>query len=193
MSGWIKISRNITNHWIWQDAEKLRWWTDLLMMAAWEERKILVGKQMVTLRRGQMVASKAFLYQRWGRSKTMVYPFLKLLEEEKMIAITNEHRISIITITNYDKHQNTASDAAENATRDTVESAASDAASGAIGNPISDAASGAANKEYKEINKEKNIYRERPDFRKYRPCHSPAYTDAQTYDVNDLWQQKQGN
>lgn len=34
MSGWIKISRKINEHWLWEDANKLKWWIDLLLMAA---------------------------------------------------------------------------------------------------------------------------------------------------------------
>ena len=33
MAGWIKIYRDIQEHWIWQDANKLKWWLDIILMA----------------------------------------------------------------------------------------------------------------------------------------------------------------
>ena len=105
MSGWIKIHREITKHWIWCDAERLKWWLDLLMNAAYEDRQELVGKQLITLRPGQIVASVASLCKRWRRSRMMVAPFLRMLEDEQMIVKKVDKNISIITISNYDKYQ----------------------------------------------------------------------------------------
>ncbi len=179
--GWIKISRNITSHWLWQDAERLRWWIDILLMAAWEEKKILVGRQMITLRRGQMVLSKSFLYRRWGRSKAKINPFLKLLVDEQMITLDNKHNYCLVTITNYNKYQNMTSDSTEYSTECATKSA------------TECSAKSSTNKEYKEINKEKNIYGERADLRKIRPYQRPANSIEQIFDVNDLWQHKQPN
>lgn len=105
MAGWIKISREIANHWLWQDAERLKWWLDLLFLAAWEEKRQLVGKQLIILQKGQLVASLSYLCKRWGRSRTMVEPFLNLLIAEEMITKEVGRNISIITICNYGKYQ----------------------------------------------------------------------------------------
>jgi hypothetical protein len=104
-NGWIKIRKSIYNHWLWQDAEYLKWWIDLLLMANWEDDEKLVGKQLVTLKRGQLIASMSFLMNRWDRSRKMIEHFLNLLQEKEMITKEVKHNISIITITNYDKHQ----------------------------------------------------------------------------------------
>ena len=105
MGGWIKISREIEDHWLWQDADRLRWWIDMLFMASWKENKQLVGKQLVSLRRGQLIASISFLCKRWGRSRSMVEPFLTLLHEEGMISKEVGNNVSIITVLNYEKYQ----------------------------------------------------------------------------------------
>ena len=105
MGGWIKISTDIAKHWIWNDAERLKWWIDILFMASWRENKQLVGKQLVSLRRGQLIASISFLCKRWGRSRSMVEPFLTLLHEEGMISKEVGNNVSIITVLNYEKYQ----------------------------------------------------------------------------------------
>ena len=103
--GWIKISRNITEHWLWQDSERLKWWLDLLLMASWKEQSKLVGKRIVTLQKGQIVASVTFLCKRWKRSRSMVEPFLEALQKEGMISKDVCKNISIISVLNYEKYQ----------------------------------------------------------------------------------------
>jgi DNA-binding transcriptional regulator YhcF (GntR family) len=104
--GWLKISRGIVNHWLWHDAERLKWWLDLLLMAAWEEKQILHDTHIVTLRRGQMVASVSFLTERWKKSNKTILRFLNMLEDEGMIRREMLHRqTSIITICNYESYQ----------------------------------------------------------------------------------------
>ena len=112
MAGWIKISTDIAKHWIWNDAERLKWWIDILFMASWKDNKQLVGKKLVSLRRGQLVASISFLCKRWGRSRSMVEPFINLLQEDGMINKEIGNNVSIITVLNYEKYQaNNSTDA----------------------------------------------------------------------------------
>lgn len=102
---WIKIDTDIVGHWIWQDAEKLKWWLDILIMASWKDRQQLVGKQLINLRRGQLVASLSYLCKRWNRSRTMVENFLKTIQEGGMISRVCENNVSIIEVTNYEHYQ----------------------------------------------------------------------------------------
>lgn len=105
-NGWIKISRNITEHWLWDDGEKLKWWLDLLLMAQWEDKKVMYDSHLYTLQRGQMLASISFLTERWKRNRQTVIKFLKLLEEENMITRkVMDRQTPILTICNYDKYQ----------------------------------------------------------------------------------------
>lgn len=106
MAGWIKISRGIANHWLWQDAERLKWWLDLLFLAAWEDKQVLHDSHLFVLRRGQIIASISFLSERWGKSHPTIMKFLRLLEGEDMIKRSTIYRqTSILTICNYEKYQ----------------------------------------------------------------------------------------
>lgn len=105
MAGWIKIHRDISKHWIFQDAEKFKWWIDLLMMASHEEYKTLNKDSLVTLKRGQLLVSLSFLASRWGRSKEKVLNFLRLLESDNMIERISDRKSTTITICNYDSYQ----------------------------------------------------------------------------------------
>lgn len=105
MAGWIKIHREITKHWIFQDAEKFKWWIDLLIMASHEEFKALVNGDLRCLKRGQLTVSLSFLSLRWGRSKEKVLNFLRLLESDHMIERKADRKSTTITICNYDSYQ----------------------------------------------------------------------------------------
>lgn len=111
MAGWIKINRKIIEHWLWQDAERLKWWLDLLFMASWEERKTTHDAHLITLQRGQMVASIGYLKDRWGKNHQTILKFLKTLETEGMITRKVLYRqTAIITICNYESYQAPDSD-----------------------------------------------------------------------------------
>lgn len=110
MAGWIKIHRDISKHWIFQDAEKFKWWIDLLMMASHEEFKTLNKNSLVTIKRGQLSVSLSFLSSRWGRSKEKVLNFLRLLESDNMIERVSDRKSTTITICNYDSYQDVPED-----------------------------------------------------------------------------------
>ena len=100
-SRWIKIDTAITEHWIFTNAEYFNWWFDLLSMITWEERKVLHGNRVLTLKKGQIIASSNFLSERWNRSRPTIIKYLKLLEKEGMIKRgTLYGSIAIITICN---------------------------------------------------------------------------------------------
>ena len=104
--GWIKINREIVNHWLWSDAERLKWWLDLLFLANWDDKKVLHDSHLFTLKRGQIIASVAFLCERWEKSNKTVVKYLQMLESEKMIKRKVVHRQTpIITICNYELYQ----------------------------------------------------------------------------------------
>lgn len=113
-TGWLKISRGIVLHWLWEDANRLKWWLDLLLMAAYEKKSVYVNTRLVEVQRGQMVASLAFLCQRWGISKPTLLTFLKLLESEGMIERTLDHNISLLTICNYETYQTSDKEVLDN-------------------------------------------------------------------------------
>ena len=110
MAGWIKIHRDISKHWIFQDAEKFKWWIDLLMMASHEEFKTLNKNSLVTIKRGQLSVSLSFLSSRWSRSKEKVLNFLRLLESDNMIERVSDRKSTTITICNYDSYQDVPED-----------------------------------------------------------------------------------
>lgn len=105
MGGWIKIHRDIAEHWIFQDECKFKWWIDLLLMASFEDKKQLVGERLIELKRGQLIVSLSFLAKRWNKAKGTILKFIELLESEQMIDRYTDRKVTILTICNYDSYQ----------------------------------------------------------------------------------------
>ena len=106
MKGYIKLHREIQNHWLWEEPRRLRAWLYLLFEAAWEPRTIPWGKdESVTLCRGQIATSIRKLNGRWGYCTETTLALLKLFEEQGMITRETSAKRSLITIVNYEKYQ----------------------------------------------------------------------------------------
>ena len=105
VTGWIKIHRELGKHWLAQDMEKLGRWIDLLLLANYEDGKVLVGDSLITLKRGQMLMSFSFLSKRWNCSKSTAAKFIELLESDGMVERYTERRATILTICKYDSYQ----------------------------------------------------------------------------------------
>lgn len=110
MSGWIKIHRDIEKHWIYTDNNKFKWWVDLLLHTNFEDKKVLIGSQVIDCKRGQCVMSLKNWADRWGVSKDTARNFLNLLEKEGMILHENLTKTTRITICKFDTYQDSLHD-----------------------------------------------------------------------------------
>jgi DNA-binding transcriptional regulator YhcF (GntR family) len=105
MSGWIRIDRDITSHWIFKDEWKFRNWVDLLTLVNHSEQKVNLKGTVLTCKRGQTLCSLDTLAKRWNCDKSKVRRFLKLLESDSMIELKSEHITTRLTICKYDTYQ----------------------------------------------------------------------------------------
>ena len=97
--------REIQDHWIYRNPLWYRWWSDMLFWASYKNSKILVRKQVVELKRGQLCGSISYFTKAWATTKEQVIDFLKLLQSEGMIEKKTDRNITIVTICNYESYQ----------------------------------------------------------------------------------------
>lgn len=109
MSGWVKIQRDISDHWLWQDKpfSKGQAFIDLILMANHSDKKMLFGNEIEVVKRGSVVTSELKLMERWGWSKAKVRRFLSMIEEESMIEMKKDRKKTTINLVNYSKIQDT--------------------------------------------------------------------------------------
>lgn len=111
LNNYIPINRRIFEHALWTEdrpKSKFEAWIDLIRSARFEdgEASALIGGRIVKWNRGEFPASLRFLAERWKWSKNKVDDFIKLLENDGMIARRTAKGTSqnIITLCNYDSY-----------------------------------------------------------------------------------------
>lgn len=105
-SGWVKLHREITDHWIWDcEFSYAQAWVDLLLKACHKPNKLMIKGQVIELKRGQQARSEVTLSKEWKWSRGKVRRFINQCLKDGMIECEATHLTSIITICNYDSFQ----------------------------------------------------------------------------------------
>lgn len=103
--GWIRLYRSIRKHWLWEDAEKLKWWIDILLQANHQDRKVLIGNELMNIERGSFHTSIIKLSDRWQVDRKTVKKFLELLEKDGMITLKTSKKGTTLKVSNYEGYQ----------------------------------------------------------------------------------------
>lgn len=99
--GWVKLHRKLLE-WKWYgDAHMVHLLVHLLLTASHEERR----HKGLTIKRGQVVTSIKELAEALGASETSTRRRIKRLKSGGFLTIKVAHRITTITICNYDSYQ----------------------------------------------------------------------------------------
>lgn len=110
MEGWISLYRKIQEHWLWTKRRKFSQfeaWISLLFKANFKDTKIMVGDNVVEIKKGSFITSEVKLAEEWKWDRSTVRKFLKTLEEQKMIQKNSTSKYTSISIENWDLYQNT--------------------------------------------------------------------------------------
>ena len=99
------MHRCIQKHWIWQDANRFKWWVDLLLRANHEDKKILFDGTLRECKRGEVLTSLSKLAESWGVSRDIARHFLNMLESDSMIIRKTTQKYTQIIIYNYASYQ----------------------------------------------------------------------------------------
>ena len=78
--GWIKLHRKLQDCWIWDNKEpfdKRSAWTDLLLSAMHNDKKIFSDNEIKIIKRGSYMTSVVKLSERWKWSRGKVNRFLE--------------------------------------------------------------------------------------------------------------------
>lgn len=119
---WIAISREMRDHPIVGMGQpvapadpkrgsysRYEAWQDLLMEAKWKPFQAKNKGKVVTLERGQLMASRTWLAARWNWSEKTVRTFLDKLEGEFMVRREKGQQkgnsVNVVSICNYDIYQ----------------------------------------------------------------------------------------
>ena len=98
-AGYITLPLAVLDGWVGQNAQYLKWWTQLRREASWTDKTVWYNRQQVYLQARQVIVTVNSLVKQWQVSKPTVIHFLQRLEHEKLIERQTDSRKTIITIT----------------------------------------------------------------------------------------------
>lgn len=107
VSGWIKLHRQIRNHWVFKNADYFKAWVVIISEVNHQSSKVLIEGELIECKRGQSVNSLATWVSILGNDWTIqkLRTFLKLLEKDGMINTEGLRKTTRLTVCNYDSYQ----------------------------------------------------------------------------------------
>lgn len=106
MSGFYLITRGITSHPLFKGRpERLAVWMWLMDNVAWQDTKHDVSGKIISVPRGSVCASPRHIAKQCGVGHQVVRTALKRFESEQMVNTNITHGKSVISLCNYEKHQ----------------------------------------------------------------------------------------
>jgi hypothetical protein len=110
MEGWIKLHRQIKEHWLWKSDNRLKWWIDILLTVNHNDTKVLIKGTLIDCKRGQSIRSLESWAKEWNVSKGAVRDFFKLLESDQMMTTESLQITTRITVCKYEDYQDQLND-----------------------------------------------------------------------------------
>ena len=104
--GWIKLYRNILEHWVYDDPLLLKIWLTAVLLANHDDRKIMINGKTVTIHRGQFWTSIRKFSMRVNMGVNTVHRKLDILQKDDMLFVDSRKGIgTLITVRNYALYQ----------------------------------------------------------------------------------------
>ena len=107
MSGWIKLNREINNHWVFQNSDYFKWWVDILLEVNYAPAKVVIKGKIYECDRGEKLYSLDTWATRWKTNKSKVRRYFDLLQKENMIELKNETQTTRLKVCKYEDYQET--------------------------------------------------------------------------------------
>lgn len=108
-SAWIRTCVDVFDHPVLDNGpfDRRSAWLWLIARANWKDKRVNHKGKLLDLKRGQMLAGRAFLAEKWGWSEKAVRTYLSALSADGMIEMgqSNGHYANVLTICNYDAYQ----------------------------------------------------------------------------------------
>lgn len=107
MSGWIKLNREINNHWVFKNSDYFKWWVDILLEVNYAPAKVVIKGKIYECNRGEKLYSLDTWATRWKTNKSKVRRYFDLLQKENMIELKNETQTTRLKVCKYEDYQET--------------------------------------------------------------------------------------
>src|SRR5699024_3037981 len=103
--GWIKLHRKMMYSNVFQNEKLLKVFIYCIMKATHVDRKQLVGKRFVELKKGQFIFGRKKASVELNMKESTVRDYIDLLKEDEMIKVNYTNKYSLITVVNWELYQ----------------------------------------------------------------------------------------
>lgn len=102
-NNWIKLNRSIWDCFVWDfdNPKLLICWIDILLLANYRDKNILMGGKYVLVKRGSFITSMVKLSERWKMHRKTVKKYLDVLQEDGMIKYETNNKYTMIYVVKY--------------------------------------------------------------------------------------------
>ena len=112
---WFKLYRTILIDDIFTNPENLKVWIWLLCKACFEPKTVVVGRQQVDLKTGQLIYGRKTAALQLNMNENKVYRIIRFLKDKGCIDVKGFSRYSIITVKNWSSYQGSGNFFTQNA------------------------------------------------------------------------------
>lgn len=106
--GYISLHRKVMQNFLFKEKRafsKFEAWLYLLMNANHTDTKVLLGNQLINVKKGSFITSEIKLMAEFSWSKSKLRTFLSLLESQSMIEKVTDSKKTTLTIVKYSDYQ----------------------------------------------------------------------------------------
>jgi hypothetical protein len=106
--GYISLHRKVMQNFLFKEKRtfsKFEAWIYLLMNANHSDTKILLGNQLIEVKKGSFITSEIKLMDEFSWSKSKLRTFLSLLESQSMIEKVSDSKKTTLSIVKYSDYQ----------------------------------------------------------------------------------------
>ncbi len=106
--GYISLHRKVMQNFLFKEKRafsKFEAWLYLLMNANHTDTKVLLGNQLIDVKKGSFITSEIKLMAEFSWSKSKLRTFLSLLESQSMIEKVTDSKKTTLTIVKYSDYQ----------------------------------------------------------------------------------------
>ena len=104
-NSWVKLYRKLLQSPIFENEKALKIWIWCLLKASYKDRNQLVGLQVVNLKSGQFIFGRKKASEELRMTESIIYKYIKLLEDLQMISIESNNKFSIVTVEKWEDYQ----------------------------------------------------------------------------------------
>lgn len=104
-NSWVKLYRKLLQSPIFENEKALKIWIWCLLKASYKDREQLVGLQVVNLKSGQFIFGRKKASEELRMTESIIYKYIKLLEDLQMISIESNNKFSIVTVEKWKDYQ----------------------------------------------------------------------------------------